>query len=105
MNIRYIVWQVFIMAGVTYLVRMLPFVLFRKKIKNKFVKSFFAYIPYAVLGAMTFPAIIYSTGNMASSIAGLIVALVLSFYEKGLLIVALFSCFAVILFNLIQGFF
>lgn len=46
-----------IMFAVTYLVRVLPLVVFRKKITNRFVRSFLAYIPYAVLAAMTFPAV------------------------------------------------
>ena len=52
-----------VMAGVTYLIRMLPLTVFQKKIKNRFIRSFLYYIPYAVLGAMTFPAILYSTGE------------------------------------------
>ena len=47
--------QLAVMAGVTYLVRMLPLVIFRKKIENRFIRSFLHYIPYAVLAAMTFP--------------------------------------------------
>lgn len=105
MNLTQTLWQVFIMAIVTYLVRMLPFVLFRKKISNIFIKSFFAYIPYAVLGAMTFPAILSSTGNLSSAIAGLVVALLLAFFERGLLTVAMCSCGAVILFDLVHNFF
>lgn len=91
----------FIMAGVTYLIRVLPFVIFKKKITNKFIKSFLYYVPYAVLGAMTFPEILYSTGNYASAIAGLIVACILAFREKSLLIVAIFACAAALVINLI----
>lgn len=46
-----------VMALVTYLIRMLPLVIFRKKIENRFIRSFLYYIPYAVLAAMTFPAV------------------------------------------------
>ena len=56
-----------VMAGVTYLIRMLPLTVFQKKIKNRFIRSFLYYIPYAVLGAMTFPAILYSTGSVYSA--------------------------------------
>jgi len=84
-----------VMAGVTYLVRMLPFVLFRKKITNKYIKSFLFYIPYAVLGAMTFPAILYSTSSVISGVVGLICAVLLACFERGLLTVAAFSCAAV----------
>lgn len=78
-----------VMAVVTYLIRMLPFTFFNKKIKSRFFRSFLHYIPYAVLSAMTIPAIFYSTGNMYTAIAGTVVALVLAFMEKPLIIVAL----------------
>lgn len=81
-----------IMAGVTYLIRALPFALCREKVKNKFVKSFLAYVPYAVLSAMTFPAIIYSTGDMKSGIAGTVTGLVLAYRRKSLLMVAVAAC-------------
>ena len=84
-----------VMALVTYLIRMLPLVIFRKKIENRFIRSFLYYIPYAVLAAMTFPAVFSSTGSVWSAVAGLIVALLLAFFEKGLLTVALSSCVAV----------
>ena len=84
-----------VMALVTYLIRMLPLVIFRKKIENRFIRSFLYYIPYAVLEAMTFPAVFSSTGSVWSAVAGLIVALLLAFFEKGLLTVALSSCVAV----------
>ena len=84
-----------VMALVTYLIRMLPLVIFRKKIENRFIRSFLYYIPYAVLAAMTFPAVLASTGSVWSAVAGLIVALLLAFFEKGLLTVALSSCVAV----------
>ena len=70
-----------VMAGVTYLIRMLPLTVFQKKIKNRFIRSFLYYIPYAVLGAMTFPAILYSTGSVYSALAGLAVAMILAFLE------------------------
>lgn len=89
-----------VMAGVTYLIRMLPIVIFRKKIQNKFIKSFLYYIPYAVLAAMTFPAIFSSTGSVWSAVAGLVVALVLAFFEKGLVTVALSSCAMVFIIEL-----
>ena len=90
-----------VMAGVTYLIRMLPLTVFQKKIKNRFIRSFLYYIPYAVLGAMTFPAILYSTGSVYSALAGLAVAMILAFLEKSLLTVALCSFAAVFLAELL----
>lgn len=83
-----------VMAGVTYLVRMLPFVIFRKKIKSRFVKDFLYYVPYAVLGAMTIPAAFYSTGSIASAAVGIGAAVLLAFKNKGLLAVAAAACIA-----------
>lgn len=94
-----------IMAGVTYLVRMLPLVLCKKKIQNRFVQSFLYYIPYAVLGAMTFPAIFSATGNTASSVAGTIVACVLGWYKKSLLVVAACASLVALLAELALNFF
>ena len=91
MNYTRILIGVAIMAIVTYIPRMRPLAIFRKKIKSRFIRSFLAYVPYAVLAAMTFPEILYSTSNMISAVAGLLVALVLSYFGRGLLTVALSS--------------
>lgn len=80
---------IFVMAAVTYLIRMIPFAFFRKKIKSRFFRSFLYYIPYAVLSAMTIPAIFYSTGNLVTAIAGTIAAVVLAYFNLPLIIVAL----------------
>lgn len=90
-----------VMALVTYLVRMIPLVLVKKRIKNKFLLSFLHYIPYAVLSAMTIPAIFYSTSDNISAWAGFIIAIILSYFEKSLLKVALSSCAMVLLCELI----
>lgn len=84
-----------VMAGVTYLVRVVPFILINKKIENRFINSFLYYIPYTVLAAMTFPAILYATGNIVSAVAGLLVAIVISFRGRSLIIVAVGACAAV----------
>ena len=78
-----------VMAGVTYLIRMIPFTVFKKKIRSRFVLSFLHYVPYAVLSAMTIPAIFYSTGSMLTAAAGTVVAIVLAYLEKPLIVVAL----------------
>lgn len=93
---------IIVMAGVTYLIRMLPFVIFRKKIKSRFVKDFLYYVPYAVLGAMTIPAVFFSTGNIISAVIGLAAALVLAFKGKGLLPVAIAGCAAAFVAELVM---
>ena len=89
------------MAGVTYLIRALPFALITKKIKNTFIQSFLYYIPYAVLTAMTIPAVFYATKNIYSAALGLLVAIYFSFKEKSLTTVALLSCITVFLAELL----
>lgn len=90
-----------VMAGVTYLIRMLPLALFNRPIRSRFVKSFLYYVPYAVLSAMTFPDILAATGHWESALAGLGVALLLSLWEKSLTVVALLSCLAALAVNLL----
>ena len=89
------------MAGITYLIRMLPLVLMKKKIKNRFVLSFLYYIPYAVLSVMTIPAIFTSTTYVIAAVAGFAVAMLLSYFEKSLVVVAASSCAVVYIVELI----
>ena len=96
-----IIIYIAVMAGVTYLVRMIPFTAFRKQIKSRFVKSILYYLPYAVLSAMTVPAIFYSTGNLTSAIVGTIVAIVVAFFEKPLIVVALAAALSALVTELI----
>ncbi len=78
-----------VMAGVTYLIRMIPFAAFRRQIKSRFFRSFLYYVPYAVLTAMTVPAIFYSTGSMATAAFGTAVAVALAYFDMPLIVVAL----------------
>lgn len=77
------------MASVTYLVRAIPFTVFSQKIKSRFVSSFLYYIPYAVLAAMTVPAIFYSTGSVVTAAVGTAAAVVLAYFNMPLIVVAL----------------
>ena len=95
---------ILVMAGVTYLIRMLPLALFRKEITSPFVKSFLYYVPYACLAAMTFPAILFSTASVISALAGFAVALIVAYREKSLLTVALCACAAVFIVERIMEF-
>ncbi|MBQ3146492.1 MAG: AzlD domain-containing protein [Oscillospiraceae bacterium] len=90
-----------IMAGTTYLLRAVPFALVRKKIQNTFIRSFLYYIPYAVLTAMTVPAIFYAVDAPLAAAAGFVVALILAFLKQGLTVVALAACSTVYLTSLI----
>ena len=89
-----------ILAGSTYLIRVIPFVAIKNKINNRFIRSFRAYIPYAVLTAMTIPAVFYATNWWAGAAAGLIVAVIFALKEKGLTVVAIAACVAVFVVEL-----
>ena len=88
MEISYILTGIAVMAGVTYLIRMIPMVFFRKKIENVWLQSILYYVPYAVLTAMTFPAVFSSTGSTLSAVIGCAAALILAFFNRSLLVVA-----------------
>ena len=99
-------WDLFLLyllvtAGVTYLIRMLPLTIFRRPIRSRFFRSFLTYIPYAVLGAMTFPDVFYSTGDVRTAACGVAVAVLLAWRGRSLLTVAVAACCAV---ALAQGF-
>lgn len=95
MNLSNTTLSVLVMALVTYIIRVTPIVLVQGKLKSKFLQSFLYYMPYAVLGAMTFPSILYSSGNIFASTVGFGVALVLAYYDQGLMKVALGAILAV----------
>ena len=93
---------VLIMAGVTYLIRALPFTLLRGEIKSVWLRAFFYYVPYAVLGAMTFPAIFFCTGSVVVSAIGCAAAICAAFLGGGLVTAAVVSVAAVLLAGLVM---
>ena len=88
---------IFTMALTTYLIRVLPLTIFRKPIRSRFLRSFLHYVPYACLTAMTFPAILSSTASILSGAAALIVAVILAYRGKSLIVVAVSSSAAVLI--------
>ena len=93
-----------VMATITYLIRMLPMVLIKNKIENKFILSFLYYIPYTVLSVMTIPAIFYSTSSVFSAMAGFLAALLTAYFGKSLVKVAAVSCAVVFMTEFIMRF-
>lgn len=94
-----------IMAGSTYLIRAIPFAMINKKIENQFIKSFLHYIPFAVLSAMTFPAILYATDYVVSAAVGFVVAILFAAKGKSLTTVAVAACVAVFVVESMLGLF
>lgn len=92
---------ILVMAGVTYLIRVLPLVVIRREIKNRYIRSFLHYVPYVTLSVMTVPAIFTATGSIWSAVAALAVAVVLSLLKCKLPVVALCACVTVFLVELL----
>lgn len=105
MSVPYLLSRIAVMALVTYLIRMLPFVLVRRKIENQFLRSFLYYIPYTVLAAMVLPDMLFATSYIWSAVVGLVVAVVLALWGKKLITVALCACASVYIAELLLGLF
>lgn len=95
---------IFVMAAVTYLIRMIPLTVFQKKIDNKFFKSFLYYVPYACLMAMTFPAVFMATNSLVSAMCAVTVAVILAFWGKGLVTVSVAASITVFLVERVMEF-
>ena len=91
---------ILVMAGVTYLIRVLPLALIRKEIKNTYIRSFLYYVPYVTLSVMTFPAILTATASVWSAVIALVIAIFLAYRGKSLFVVSLAACAAVFLTEL-----
>ena len=92
---------IFVMAAVTYLIRVLPLTLIRREIQNRFLRSFLYYVPYVTLSVMTFPAILHATGSPISAWAGFLLALLLAWCGRSLFQVAVAACALVFLVELV----
>lgn len=91
--------MVAIMASITYVLRVMPVTLIRKKIKSPYIKAFLNYVPFAILGALTIPDVFYSTQDMISAILGTVVALVVAYAGGGLLLVTVAAIFTVLIYG------
>ena len=92
---------IFIMAAVTFAVRVLPMTLIRRQIKSRFLRSFLYYVPYVSLSVMTFPAIINATQSPISGILALAAGIIAAWLGAGLFPVALTCCSVVFVAELI----
>ncbi|MCI8333917.1 MAG: AzlD domain-containing protein [Lachnospiraceae bacterium] len=97
---RNVYLYILVMAAVTYAIRMLPLVLIRREITNRFIRSFLYYVPYVTLAVMTFPAILSETGSVWSAWAALLTGALLAFRGKSLLQVSVSACLMVFVLEL-----
>lgn len=96
---------IFIMAGVSYAIRVLPLTLIRRQITNRFLRSFLYYVPYVTLAVMTFPAILGSLDapffQLLPGLAALVIGVALAWFGAGLFPVAIACCVSVFLIQLL----
>lgn len=97
MKTEMLIVAILVMATVTYIPRVLPLALFKRKIQNPFVRSFLLYMPYGILAAMIFPAVFFSTNSIISAICGAVISLILAWNKRGLLTVAIGGTLAVLI--------
>lgn len=94
---------IIVMAATTYLIRLLPLLLVRGRIRSRFLRSFLHYVPIACLTAMTFPGILYATDHVVSGAVGLAVAALLALRSKSLVTVAVAGSVCVFLTEQLLG--
>jgi len=92
---------ILLMALVTYLTRALPMVCFRREIHSPYIKTFFRYMPFAVLGALTFPDVFTAAGSVISSAAGCVIAVLLALRGKSMILVTICAIAAVYVVELL----
>ena len=90
-----------VVAGVTYLIRVLPLTLIRREIKTTFLRSFLSSVPYVTLAAMTFPAILQATDSVWSGLAALVVGILVAWCSGNLFLVAASGCLVVFIVELL----
>lgn len=91
------IWiYILIMAGVSFLVRVLPLTLIRGEIQNRFLRSFLHYVPYVTLAVMTFPAMVEATQAPLAGFLALGVGVVLAWLGAGLFPVSVACCLTVL---------
>ena len=100
---RNIYVYILLMAGVSFLLRVLPMTLIRKPIRSRFIRSFLYYVPYVTLAVMTFPAIAQATSTPIAGVAALIIGIVLSWVGVPMFYVSVSCCAIVLILQFLIG--
>ena len=85
----------------TAIIRILPLLVFRRPIKNRFLRSFFYYVPYVTLSVMTFPAIVNATNSPLAGAMALVAGIVLAWIGANMITVSAACCAIVFIVELI----
>ena len=96
-----ILTYIVIMIIVTNLIRVVPIILIRGRIRNRFLRSFLYYVPYVTLAVMTFPAIIEATQSPIAGVSALLMGIIAAICGLGLFPVAAICCIVVFVTELI----
>lgn len=91
---------IFGMFLVTLAIRVLPLMILRKPIRNRFLRSFFYYVPYVTLSVMTFPAIINATQSPLAGAAALVIGIVCAWFGANMMTVSAACCVIVFVLEL-----
>jgi branched-subunit amino acid transport protein len=100
---NYIFLAILLAIVATNLIRVLPIVLIKGQIRNKFLRSFLYYMPYVTLAVMTFPDMIQVTMTPASGIVSLVAGIIAAWYGMGLFPVAAICCVIVYLMDMLSA--
>ena len=91
MDSKFLLILSLVLFGISYLMRMIPLVFCKGKIKSKFLNSFLYYIPFGVMTSIIIPEVFRSTSSLASAISGVVVAVILGLFGQSMLVIALSS--------------
>ena len=89
------------MCLITAVIRILPLLVLRRPIQNRFLRSFFYYVPYVTLSVMTFPAIVNATASPVAGAAALVAGIVLAWIGANMITVSAVCCVVVFVLELI----
>ena len=89
------------MCLITAVIRILPLLVLRRPIQNRFLRSFFYYVPYVTLSVMTFPAIVNATASPVAGAAALVAGIVLAWIGANMITVSAACCVVVFMLELI----
>ncbi len=82
-----VMWIVLGMMLVTYIPRLVPFLLISGRVLPKKVTQFLEYVPYAALGALIIPGAISAIPDAPfAAAAGLVFAAVYSYLKGGMIV-------------------
>ena len=84
----------------TNLIRVIPLILIRGEIKNRFVKSFLYYVPYVTLAVMTVPAIVEATQSPLAGAVALIGGIAAAWFGVNMFTVSVLCCGIVFILEL-----